>query len=33
VRWPDAGVAPILSAKDAALPALAECGADFVWKP
>jgi dTDP-4-dehydrorhamnose 3,5-epimerase len=32
VRWPDAGGAPRLSAKDAALPPLAECGADFVWK-
>ncbi len=29
VRWPDLGAAPILSAKDAALPSLAACGADF----
>lgn len=29
VRWPDLGRPPILSAKDAALPALADCGADF----
>jgi len=33
VRWPQTGGAPVLSAKDAALPALADCGADFVWKP
>jgi dTDP-4-dehydrorhamnose 3,5-epimerase len=32
VRWPDAGVPPILSAKDAALPLHDACGADFAWK-
>jgi dTDP-4-dehydrorhamnose 3,5-epimerase len=33
VRWADAGVAPVLSGKDAFLPLLDACGADFVWKP
>jgi dTDP-4-dehydrorhamnose 3,5-epimerase len=32
VRWPALEAAPVLSAKDAALPALAACGADFAWK-
>ncbi len=32
VRWPDLGAPPILSAKDAALPPLADCGADFPYR-
>jgi dTDP-4-dehydrorhamnose 3,5-epimerase len=32
VRWPKIEGGHVLSPKDAALPSLADCGADFVWK-